>query len=192
MKEYFEIRLLPDLDFSRSILMNVLYNKLHRAFAELQCMGVGVSFPEYNNGDDKVNKIGLGTVMRIHGSQLQLQALLNTDWLRGLHDHIIKGNISPVPNNVQNAVFRRVQVKSNVERLRRRQMRRNGFSYEEVLKKIPDSVVEKTSSLPFVTIKSQSTGQIFKLFIEQKKQPAAMQGDFNTYGLSKDATVPLF
>jgi CRISPR-associated endonuclease Csy4 len=76
--------------------------------------------------------------------------------------------------------------------MRRRRMRRKGETAEQAAAAIPDSV-ERTPDLPYVQLRSASTGQPFCLFIEQKEgQGAAGQGGFNTYGLSLGASVPWF
>ncbi|MGG2681140.1 type I-F CRISPR-associated endoribonuclease Cas6/Csy4 [Pseudomonas aeruginosa] len=86
----------------------------------------------------------------------------------------------------------RVQVKSNPERLRRRLMRRHDLSEEEARKRIPDTVA-RALDLPFVTLRSQSTGQHFRLFIRHGPlQATAEEGGFTCYGLSKGGFVPWF
>ncbi len=86
----------------------------------------------------------------------------------------------------------RVQAKSNPERLRRRLMRRHDLSEEEARKRIPDTVA-RTLDLPFVTLRSQSTGQHFRLFIRHGPlQATAEEGGFTCYRLSKGGFVPWF
>lgn len=186
MKHYIEIKLLPDPEFAPTLLMNALYVKLHRIFVELKCNNIGVSFPDYD-----AEKPSLGQRLRLHGSDTRLQELVSTNWDTGMRDHLFVSNIYESPDNAKYAVFSRVQTKSNVERIRRRQMKRHSLSYEEACEKIPDTVKQK-SSLPFITMKSSSTGQLFRMFIKQKTLNAPVQNCFNTYGLSRDATVPLF
>jgi CRISPR-associated endonuclease Csy4 len=97
-----------------------------------------------------------------------------------------------VPADAPHRTVRRRQFKTNADRLRRRRMRRKGETAEQAAAAIPDSV-ERTPDLPYVQLRSASTGQPFCLFIEQKEgQGAAGQGGFNTYGLSLGASVPWF
>ncbi|EPO8055394.1 type I-F CRISPR-associated endoribonuclease Cas6/Csy4 [Pseudomonas aeruginosa] len=78
------------------------------------------------------------------------------------------------------------------ERLRRRLMRRHDLSEEEARKRIPDTVA-RALDLPFVTLRSQSTGQHFRLFIRHGPlQATAEEGGFTCYGLSKGGFVPWF
>ncbi|ABS76551.1 type I-F CRISPR-associated endoribonuclease Cas6/Csy4 [Coxiella burnetii] len=191
MKHYLEIRLLPDPEFAPMTLMNALYAKLHRALVQLQSTDIGVSFPDYRLKEENFFKPQLGTRLRLHSTIDRLQELMNTNWLRGMHDHIRIGRIYEVPSQPQYAIFRRAQVKSNAERIRRRHMRRHKVDYQEALARIPDSV-EKKLALPFLTFKSQSTEQMFRLYIKQEILEKPLPGDFNSYAISKAATVPLF
>ncbi|GAA0234702.1 hypothetical protein GCM10009125_24560 [Castellaniella daejeonensis] len=63
---------------------------------------------------------------------------------------------------------------------------------EEAVHAIPDSV-EEQPDLPYVQLRSASTGQRFCLFLALgDPQPEAVSGVFNTYGLSSTATLPWF
>lgn len=192
MDYYFEITLLPDAEFMPTMLMSILYAKLHRALVKLGGDDIGVSFPEYGQKLSESRKQQwLGTKVRIHGSRERLDALMNSDWLIGMNDHLRISQINPIPRQVKYAVFQRVQAKGTIDRIRRRYMRRHNLTDEQVLERIPE-VRQTLLKEPFVTIKSQSTEQVFRLFIKMQESPAAKSGTFSTYGLSKDATVPWF
>ncbi|CRI67085.1 conserved hypothetical protein [Thiocapsa sp. KS1] len=48
-------------------------------------------------------------------------------------------------------------------------------------------------SLPWIEVRSTSTGQHFRLFIDQKVRPGPpVPGRFSPYGLSATATLPWF
>jgi CRISPR-associated endonuclease Csy4 len=189
MDHHIDITLLPDVDFMPNMLLGALYNKLHRGLVTLQTNRVAVSFPKYQG---KGKKQHLGDVLRLHGSKTNLQALIDTNWLRGMSDHIDKTEILPVPAATQHLQVKRVQCKSNVERLRARYMKRKNTSREEAVKALPDSV-ERTLALPFVNVKSVSTGQQFRLFIKQSAvEQENPDATFNCYGLSSQGTVPSF
>ncbi|MDF2867620.1 MAG: csy4 1 [Gammaproteobacteria bacterium] len=191
MNHYLEIRLLPDPEFGPSLLLNALYNKLHLALAKLNCNDLGVSFPHYRQSNPDKSMHPLGERIRIHGTRERIEELMAINWLSGMRDHVRIGSIHPVPNKVNYVIYRRVQFKSSVERIRRRHMRRHNLGYEEVARLIPENI-EQSSDLPFITLRSQSTKQYFKLFIQQQEIPNSTQGNFNTYGLSTGTTVPLF
>jgi len=187
MDSYQEIVILPDAEFAPTVLMNALFGKLHRALAGLGCRTIGVSFPEYDS-----TKPSLGKRLRVHGSISSLELLTSTRWLNGFLDHVSVSGLRDIPGNAGQVLVRRVQAKSNADRLRRRMARRHGITEEDARLFITDNA-EKRLGLPFVTLHSASTGQEFRLFIEQGGQlSATVPGEFSQYGLSSRATVPWF
>ncbi|MGV0958701.1 MAG: type I-F CRISPR-associated endoribonuclease Cas6/Csy4 [Limnohabitans sp.] len=201
MDHYVDIRLLPDAEFAPAMLMAALFTKLHKALAAGSHQDTGVSFPQMDVGDAspaRASRTGahpryaLGQVLRLHGTTVALHKLLNTDWLNGMRDHVVCSAVLQVPPDPRHRVVSRVQAKSSPERLRRRQMRRHGLTEEQAKERIPDSAAE-TLNLPFLTLRSQSTGQTFRLFIRLgPEQDTAVPGDFGSYGLSPRTTVPWF
>ncbi len=187
MDHYIDINLRPDPEFVAHHVLSALYAKLHRVLVQMGSDGIGVSFPCY----DPVAP-HLGDRLRLHGSKDSLLALMRTPWLTSVHDHVAVGPLSVVPAEVQYRAVRRVQAKTSSERLRRRLMRRHDISEQEASQRIPDNV-GKLLRLPFIQLKSLSTGQMFRLFIDQTlTTPQASKGSFSAYGLSRDATVPWF
>jgi CRISPR-associated endonuclease Csy4 len=185
MDAFLDIKLLPDPEFPQALLMNALFAKLHRALAEHGAGDVGVSFPGHGER-------GLGGWLRLHGQAAALERLMALDWLKGMGDHTAVSAVAAVPAHTQHRVVRRVQAKSSVERERRRLAARLGLSGEEAARRIPHTAAE-TLALPYLTLKSQSTGQQFRLFVEHRPvQSQAISGPFSAYGLSPTATVPWF
>jgi len=187
MDHYLDIRLRPDPEFSQHQLMNALFSKLHRALAEGRHVDIGASFPEVDPAQPT-----LGTCLRLHGKASVLAELMSTNWLTGMRDHIHAGETQPVPAKTAHRTVSRIQPKSSVERIRRRQMRRHGLDASEIETRIPDFVAPKLS-LPFVSIRSQSTKQTFRLFIDHRPLvESPISGTYSSYGLSNTATVPWF
>jgi len=188
MDHYVDIDARPDPEFPAHQLMSALYAKLHRPLVAQSCSGIGVSFPGFANGQSPY----LGTRLRLHGSQAALSALLASNWLMGMRDHVALTPALEVPGTAQHRAVRRVQVKSSPERLRRRLMRRQGIDEDAARQRIPDESA-RLSHLPFVQLRSTSTGQDFKLFIDHGAvQSGAVPGGFNAYGLGQGATTPWF
>jgi CRISPR-associated endonuclease Csy4 len=185
---YFDIQLRPDPEVAPHQLMSSLYQRLHLALVQLGDQRLGVSFP----GHDEQSP-SLGSHMRLHGSLDALTALLGTQWLRGIQDHLLVTDVAGVPSDARHRQVLRVQVKSNAARLRRRAMKRHGIDEAQAAERIPDSA-EQRSFLPFVTLASKSTGQHgFPLFIRHGPVLAKpLEGAFNSYGLSLGASVPWF
>ncbi len=184
---YMDFCLLPDPEFTAPVLMNALFNKLHRALVEMNSRELGVSFPEYQETPRQ-----LGNCLRLHGRAECLNRLMSEDWLKGLRDHLEAGSIEPVPEDALHCRVRRVQPQSSVERLRRRYIKRHGVTEEEAASRLPDEIEERVK-LPFLRVRSTSTGQDFLLFLKHEQpQSQPVEGEFNTYGLSREATVPWF
>ncbi|MDH2434351.1 type I-F CRISPR-associated endoribonuclease Cas6/Csy4 [Pokkaliibacter sp. MBI-7] len=187
MTHYLDIRLRPDPDFTASQLMSALYSKLHRALAAGEHQHIGVSFPRLEQ-----QREALGSLLRLHGKAADLDQLMGQPWLTGMLDHVERSDINPVPAGVSYRALRRVQAKSNPERLRRRYMRRHGVTETEAARHLPDSAA-KTLELPFIQMRSNSSGQHFRLFLALgEPQPQPTEGSFNSYGLSQSATLPWF
>lgn len=188
MNRYIEIQLLPDPEFTSPLLMGALFSKLHRGLVALGSGTVGVSFPDF----DLENRPSLGERLRLHGEEAQLTQLMMKNWLTGMQDHTKSVGMAEVPVGARHRTFYRVQAKSNPERLRRRRMKRLGEDDETARLSIPDYAAERLA-LPYMTMSSQSTGHRFPLFVNAGSildEPTT--GAFNTYGLSRVATIPWF
>lgn len=186
MSHYIEFRILPDPEFPASIIMNLLYKKLHKALVQTGYIDIGVSFPDFDN-----KRTRLGERLRLHGSDLHIKNLIANLSLLALHDHLQVGSVQEVPERISYVTVNRVQCKSSAERIRRRQIKRHQLSEEDALTRIPNSV-QKQLTLPYVTLKSDSSGQFFRLFISQQMAAHHITGTFNAYGLSNEATLPMF
>jgi len=187
MDHHIDIDVRPDPEFPPHQLMNALYAKLHRALAVENSTCIGVSFPGFS-----LKAPHLGTRLRLHGDVAVLSALMASGWLTGMRDHVALTPLTQVPETAEHRIVRRIQVKSSPERLRRRLMRRHDLGAHEAHQRIPDRVA-RLVKLPYVQLRSTSTGQSFRLFIDHgTPQSHAIAGDFNTYGLSQTATVPWF
>ncbi len=187
MDHYIDLILLPDPEIAQPYLLAALFSKLHLALVAQRNEHIGTSFPAL-----QPNRQWLGDCLRLHGSQADLTSFMATPWLAGLRDHVRATDVQVVPSQVAYRAVSRVQAKSNPERLRRRQMRRHGIDAAEALARVPDSVVERLD-LPYLHLRSHSTGQAFRLFIRHgEPQAHAIPGIFGAYGLSANTTVPWF
>jgi CRISPR-associated endonuclease Csy4 len=184
MDYYIDIKVLPDPEFKETALLNALFAKLHRALVELGNGEVGVSFPAF--------KKTLGDHLRLHGSQAALERLMRDNWLKGMRDYTHTSDIAAVPAGAKHRIVKRLQAKSNVDRLRRRSIAKGWVTADQAIERIP-LVNEQRLQKPFLQLKSCSTSQPFRLFIEHgQTQDQPLSGSFSAYGLSRDATVPWF
>lgn len=187
MDHYVDIDLRPGPEFGPCQLMSALFAKLHRALVANPALGLAISFPRHD-----ADVPHLGNKLRLHGSLASLDALLASGWLTGMRDHVVYTGSAAVSATAKHRAVRRVQVQSNPERLRRRLMKRHGLDAAQARQQIPDSAAESLR-LPFIQLRSASTGQTFRLFIVHGPiVDEAQVGPINAYGLSQTATVPWF
>lgn len=184
---YIDIRVIPDPESGPTQLLGALYDRLHIALVHQHRDDIGISFPGYG-----LNPRTLGTTLRLHGSETDLQQLLATDWVKGMRDHVRTGSLAAAPVGAPHRTVQRKQFKTSAERLRRRRMRRKGETEEQAKAAIPASM-ERRPNLPYVHLHSRSTGQPFCLFVTMGPlQRQATPGNFNSYGFGGAATVPWF
>lgn len=187
LTHYLEFRTLPDPELATAVVMSSLFARVHRALAMQSCTRVGLSFPKAVQGPG-----GLGSVLRMYGQATELAAIAASVLDGGWSDYAEVSAVAGVPAGCSYRRVRRVQPKSNVARLRRRWLRRHQKTEAEAKLAFPDSV-EQRVTLPFLQLRSASTGQRFRLFIQQDPPQAhPVPGVFNAYGLSTTATVPCF
>ena len=184
MDHYIEIRVLPDPEFSEEMLMAALVAKLHRALGQRGQGDIGISFPAYS--------IKPGPVLRLHGQHQALSDLESLTWRKGLSDYCVSSDIKPVPAVTQWRCVSRVQVKSSAQRLMRRSVKKGWLTEEEAQQRLL-TMQEARTDLPWLNLRSLSTGQSFRLFIRHGDLLSApVIGAFSTYGLSATATIPWF
>lgn len=184
MDSYQDIQVLPDPEFQESMLMAALFAKLHRALGGRGKGDIGVSFPDHGRSP--------GGVLRLHGGQAALKELEATGWRAGLNDYCAASPVLPVPAIKGWRKVTRVQVKSSPERLLRRSLRKGWITEEEAQHRL-STMQGQSSKLPFIQMKSLSSGQAFRLFIQHEEvQQQQSSGVFSSYGLSDGANIPWF
>jgi CRISPR-associated endonuclease Csy4 len=165
-------------------LLNNLFAKFHRTMAQRVKGEIAVSFPFYQKG--------LGNTLRLHGSKEALESLMAQPWLKGLRDYLKVNEITPTPKEIKGyrSVYR-VQQKSP-QNIRKRSVAKGWLTEQEALARIPDSK-QTLLSLPFLQIKSLSSNQMVKLFVQLGELESAPRvGRISSYGFSKTATIPWF
>lgn len=184
---YIDLRVIPDPETGPVELLGALCDRLHLALVQRRQGGIGISFPGCS-----LNPRGIGNVLRLHASETTLRSFMQTDWLKGMRDHVRMTEIAQAPVDAPHRTVQRKQFKTSAERLRRRRMQRKGETAEQARAAIP-STVERTPNLPYLHVHSRSNGQSFCMFIALGPLAAnGVPGTFNCYGLSGTATVPWF
>lgn len=182
MDHYQQFVILPDPEFTETVLLNALMAKLHRALHDYGKGDIGISFPKAGNT--------LGNVLRLHGAQAALNELHGQVWFKGMRDHCEISDIKPVPVVTKWGLVKRRQPNLTNAKMRRL-VQRNSITEEHAELLMADKTKRKLQ-LPFIQLKSISTGELFRLHIEQQLVDSPENGSFNRYGLSQQATVPWF
>lgn len=184
MDHYQEIQVLPDPEFTEETLMAALFAKLHRALGARGQGDIGVSFPDHH--------LKPGARLRLHGKREALAELEATNWRAGLQDYCQSKQLMPVPPVQGWRTVSRYQVKSSPERLMRRSVRKGWLTEDQAQQRLQTLPLQRTT-LPWLNMKSLSSGQRFLLFIRHGELlPAQVSGTFSSYGLSAQATIPWF
>lgn len=192
MKVYTDITLLPNADISHYFLWEKVFQQVHLGLASQlsadDSSAIAVAMPEYD-----ADKNHLGSKLRLLApEESYLEKLDIRQYLSRLADYVHVTGIRPVPDkDFQHCVYRRLQPKSSNERMARRKAKRQGITLEEARKQLAGRE-EAFTRLPFVNMKSQTTGQRFRLFIDRQLADQPVAGHFSSYGLSHGATVPDF
>ncbi len=190
MKYYQEITILETFDLSENYILNKVFLDLHKEFVKFNNSNgffLPISFPMYDK-----NIRTLGNKIRIFfETESEYNMLDINNSLRKYNDFVHFSKIRPIPNLYQYGCYSRKQSKSNYNRLARRYAKRKNISFDEALNYY-HSVENKYISLPYMNLFSSSSNQNYKLFIEFEIKQQEIFGSFNSFGLSKNGTVPIF
>lgn len=194
MNYYVDIKLFRDTEITLGFIWKKLYAQVHLALVEVRdensLVSIGLSFPKYQE-----SFFPLGDELRIFAyNKEELEGLDLNRWLERLLDYVSISEIKEVPSDVKEFVsFGRQRFKTNKETLARRQAKRKGISFKEALQNYSDFDEDKNKTkLPYLNVKSLSTGKEMKVFIKKSDIREREDGLFSTYGLSNVSTVPWF
>lgn len=199
MKFYREITLIDQAEISPYFIWSKLYTQLHIALVEVKDQNnqvkIGLSFPQYifEKELNKKAKVNLGKKLRLFSqTEEDLNALNLRQWLDRLMDYAHITSIREVPQDkiTGYAYFSRKQIKSNPERLARRRAIRGGMNLDEALKQYQN--IGSSTDLPYIQMKSLTSGKSFKLFIEKHNAEKSENQVYSTYGLSSESCTPEF
>ena len=164
-------------------------------------VSIGVSFPDYKEGD---KKSPLGSRCRLFAKgETTLTQFDAAKWLSRLSDYVHCTRIRPVPEKVTGyAIYQRLQPKTNKERLARRYAKRHNMDVETALNstiQLDDKsqfrycdMPQKKIVTPFIRLQSLSSDQVFCLWIKKTVMAEPSGTYFSCYGLSAKTTVPEF
>lgn len=186
MNSYQEITLLPPPEISLYFVWQTLYQIVHLKIVETKHTAIEnwifVTFPEYS-------PYTLGSKLRIFGTETGLATFNIKQALHKLEDYLHTTPIRDVPQSITGySRFKRLQTKQGSASQAKRRALRLGQDFDRAY---TDLNQKPPSRLPFLQLKSLSTGQAYKVRIQQIHTNRANQTPvFNAYGLNHP--LPLF
>lgn len=195
MKYYVEITVMNGSELTPYQIWTQLYTQLHLAFVEQQNsqgkIDYGVSFPQYRVIADK-NVAFLGFKVRVFAQSAEkLQALKLGKWLEQLTDYVHYTSIKNTPETKQYACYYRDIPRLSMSERIKHQAKRHQVSLSEARTHLQNYQPTHTPT-PFISLKSLSNHHDFRLHIGRQVMDKPLAGQFSTYGLSREASVPEF
>ncbi|KAA1260529.1 CRISPR-associated endonuclease Cas6/Csy4 [Rubripirellula obstinata] len=208
---YQEVTCLPDHEISIGFVLGKVMDEIHLALVEsaagTQDCRIGLSFPEYREASqedvmtdasqktthDELQGPPIGSKIRVFArSDDDLLQLNLSNRLSRLLDYVHLTSVRKLERKINRyAVYKRCQTKSSRDRLIRRQMKRKGLDQATAQAEYA-TFKPRYSQLPYVNMRSHSTAQRFRLYIERSMAEAGEDWCFSTYGLSGTTAVPEF
>ena len=183
MNHYFELKIKPDNEMSKAELTAKIYTKFHTALCTMQTNQIGISFPE--------TQLDLGNIFRIHSNESQLRELQNLNWLGGFVGYCEMSQIQPVPIESKYQVIS--AKRSNMSQAKLRRLINKGSIDAEGVKRYKRKMLSQWFDNPYIDLVSRSNGQVYRKFFQFSPiQDVAIEGTFDSFGLSKTATIPYF
>lgn len=159
-------------------IINEIISFIHKQIIFIAPGKIGISFPDYDEF--------LGTRIRIHGSEDLLKQIqtFNLAYIKGVYyTEVLK-----IPDDVSFAVFSRKRPSKQNSKLKRYQKKGIMVDSKKYIREMCREVLE----FPYFNASSTSTKQSYKVFVSYKKVDKFNEGKFDSFGLSSEATVPLF
>ena len=183
MDHYIDVTLKPDAEMRENVLLNKVYTKLHQTLFTLKSDGIGVSFPKY--------KVTLGRVLRIHSNSAMLNDLRGMNWLGGLSGYCDSSEVRVVPEGSKNRIVSRKQ--SNMTQAKLNRLIKRGSITENEIKAYKAKMFTCGLDEPYLELESESNGNKHRRYINFSNLiDIPQKGQFDSFGLSKTATVPWF
>jgi CRISPR-associated endonuclease Csy4 len=201
MTHYIDIKITPDVDISLGFIRNKLYQKLHKTLFDLKATDIGMSFPNAKPCKNSTPDILLGDILRLHSSQQSLEHLQNQNWLGGLSGYCQINDILPIPKNIKgHQTISRIRSTMSESNLRNRidykQQQKELTSDEDIKQYIQQyrkEMFKRSLTNPYLELTSTSTQQRYRIYLQFSDiTQHQVTGEFNAFGLSKIATIPLF
>lgn len=186
LTHYFDLKAIPQSDLVETEVVGHIVERIH---LELPLFGgrIGIGFPLYGRYRTP------GGIVRLFSIENDLTTLHGLLWKKGLDDYALFGNVQAIPAVKRYAIFKRFRPveQSDINRAKRR-WAAQGLSENEITQRMNQWLDKPTRTYPHLFLKSRSTQQRMVLHIRRVETVKAQTGTFSNYGLSTEATVPIF
>jgi CRISPR-associated endonuclease Csy4 len=183
MKYFIDIKLLSSKKMTVDRLLEKVYSRNHGILSKNNITNIAVSFPE--------QVVKLGSLFRIHGEKSDLEELSLKECLDDFKSNYYVSPIQAVPEGAMHRTVYRVQQNMTESKLRRL-ISRGSISKDEI-KSYRMKMLKGGLAEGFIDLESRSTEQRYRHYIAfGELQDTEVKGEFNSFGLSKTATIPWF
>jgi CRISPR-associated endonuclease Csy4 len=198
MDYYFDIHLNPSKDINISFIRNKLYEKFHKAMVDLHSTNIGVSFP---NLKKKIDKTVFGNIIRVHSTRNKLEELQKLDYLNALMDYCQTSEILQIPKDIKGyQIVSRIRQTMSEAKLKKRivyQKEKGTLKTENdikaYIKQYKVKMFNTSLNNAYLELQSISTNNRYRIYIKFGEiQDHQVVGEFNKFGLSNMATIPIF
>ena len=185
---YFDIKAIPQEDMTEDLIIDELLGSLHNLLVRTELKGkIGLGFPNFN-----LNK-RLGGILRLFSSEeylLEFEKAVKID--NTIRDYAVITENKRVPDRIKgHTVFSRIRPREISQSQIKRYQKRNPDKWTEAFAQEVNNNRLMTFGAPHFKIRSASTKQHFTIWVKRKEQEESF-GLFDSYGLSKGASVPHF
>lgn len=184
MDFYIDLILQEDEEVPIYFIRNKVFAKFHKVLHDLKQSSIGISFPKY--------KVKLGNIFRIHADKTSLETLQQSNWLGGLAGYCEISDVLPVPKKIKG--YRTVsRIRQNMSNSKLQRLIKRGSISVEGIKAYQTKMLATGLDTPYLELQSISNGHKHRRYIQfGKLQDTAVTGEFDSFGLSKIATIPWF
>ena len=191
---YLDLRVLPtgdDTDLQLEQVRNQIFTVLHGCFRQIpDTFALALvrsdskamqDIAEQRNQPKARRSFAVYDILRIFAAQktsLQLlRQILQAHWK--IRDYSQLGEVTPVPTSVSWKSFRRFRIPTL------KAERNLSYNVDHQIKSLHERRLEQAKNLPYLRVKSQSTGQQFTVVIDIQQAENAGTGQPDGYGLAR-------
>jgi len=136
-------------------------------------------------------QIKLGRTLRLHSTTERLIELQQINWLGGLSGYCKITSIRPIPAIPMYRTVSRIQATMTQAKLNR--LIKRGSIIEDQVKQYKAKMFAQGLDNPYLELESASNGHKHRRYLAFGEiKTESVKGEFDSFGLSKTATLPVF